>query len=333
MTPSDQKKPAPETQATNGNPASGRAWMTTLENRLAGAESSLNASRTKLLRSILDSAEDNYFLSSRALAKRYDVDKATIVRSIQALGYSRYAEFAADLRTHFVSRLTPYTLMKSAAREKRSVTDHVEHSLEMDVHNLHALRAGLDARNVIQMAKRLHHARRIMVVGVDFAAGLSYLLAYALVSLGYDAEAPTGSAGNLHQKVSLLGSKDLLIAFSFGRCLQVTVDAIQHARENHVYTFGITDSDKTPVARFSDSYWVASIANPSFHGSYVAPLAAVDALLVACAHIQPERSLALLRRKDLDSQSRWYSPKRGNEGSHRKNKEADHVPQQIQSGS
>ena len=330
---SEEKRSSSEFQ-NNGNLAAGKAWMTTLESRLAQAEPSLNNSRSKLLRDILDNAEDNYFLSSRALAKRYDVDKATIVRSVQALGYGRYAEFAADLRAHFVNRLTPYTLMKSAAREKRSVTDHVEHSLEMDLHNLQALRAGLDARQVIQMAKRLHHARRIMVVGVDFAAGLSYLLAYALVSLGYDAEAPAGSTGNVHQKVSLLGPKDLLIAFSFGRCLQVTVDAIQHARENRVYTFGITDSDKTPVARYSDSYWVASIANPSFHGSYVAPLAAIDALLVACAHIQPERSLALLRRKDLDSQSRWYSPKRASDSSQRKTKEADHVPkQEIHSGS
>ena len=310
----------------NGDLAGRKAWMTTLESRLTKAEANLNPSRTRLLRSILENAEDNYFLSSRALAKRYEVDKATIVRSIQALGYERYAEFAADLRTHFVSRLTPYTLMKSAAREKRSVADHVEHSLEMDMRNLNALQSGLDARHVIQMAKRLHHARRIMVVGVDFAASLSYLLAYALVSLGYDAEAPTGSTGNLHQKVSLLGAKDLLIAFSFGRCLQTTVDAVLHARENKVFTFGITDGDKTPIARFCDSFWVASIANPSFHGSYVAPLAAIDALLVACAHIQPERSLTLLRRKDLDSRARWYSPKRTEESSHRRTKEDTNVP-------
>jgi len=314
----------------NGTDQLRRPWMTTLESRLVQSKS-LNRSRSKLLRSILDSADDNYFLSSRALAKRYQVDKATIVRSIQALGYSRYAEFAADLRSHFVSRLTPYTLMKSAAREKRSIADHVEHSIEMDASNLQALRSSLDVREVIGLARRLHRARRIMVVGVDFAASLSSLLAYALVALGYDAEAPTGSMGNLHQKVSLLGPKDLLIAFSFGRCLQVTVDAVVHARENKVFTFGITDTDKTPLTQFCDSFWVASIANPSFLGSYVAPLAAIDALLVACAHIQPERSLALLRRKDQDSQARWYSPKAAEDRSHtsrRRKRENDHALKQ-----
>ena len=282
--------------------------MTALEQRLAHAQPALNSSRNRLLREVLDDAEENHFLSSRALAKRYAVDKATIVRSIQVLGYKKYADFAADLRAHFVSRITPYTLMKSAARENRSIADHVDHSLEMEVHNLQTLRSSLDAGSVVDMAKRMNRARRILVVGVDFAAGLAYLLAYGLTSLGYNAEAPVASAGNVHQKISLLGPKDLLVAISFGRCLQATVDAVLHARQNQVPTFGITDSDKAPIARFSDFFWVASIANPSFHGSYVAPLAAMDALFVACAHAQPERALAMLRRKDQDSRSRWYSP-------------------------
>jgi DNA-binding MurR/RpiR family transcriptional regulator len=299
--------------------------MTALEQRLAQAQDQLNSSRRQLLQAILDHADDNHFLSSRSLAKRYQVDKATIVRSIQALGYKRYAEFAADLRAHFISRITPYTLMKSAAREKRSVAGHVEHSLEMDLHNLQALRSTLDANDVIQMAKRLGRARRILVVGVDFAAGLSYLMAYALVSLGYNAEAPVGSTGNLHQKISLLGSKDLLIAISFGRCLQATIDAVLHARQNEVPTFGITDSEKTPIGRFCDFFWVASIANPSFHGSYVAPFAAMDALFVACAHLQPKRSLALLRRKDQDSRSRWYSPDPSGTSNRSNAKEDDYV--------
>ncbi len=294
----------------NGNLAERKPWMTALEQRLLDTQSSLSSGRRRLLQDVLDNAEENHFLSSRALAKRYEVDKATIVRSIQVLGYKRYAEFAADLRAHFVSRITPYTLMKSAAREKRSVADHIAHSLEMELQNLQALRSSLDASNVIDVAKRLNRARRIVVVGVDFAAGLAYLLAYGLVSLGYNAEAPVGSAGSLHQKISLLGPKDLLIAISFGRCLQATVDAVLHARQNDVPTFGITDSDKTPIARFCDFFWIASIANPSFHGSYVAPLAAMDALFVACAHLQPKRALALLRRKDQDSRSRWYSPAR-----------------------
>lgn len=297
-----------ENRQRGANGSERKVWMTALENRFEQAKENLSSSRSRLISDILDHAEDTYFLSARALAKRYEVDKATVVRSVQILGYKRYAEFAADLRSHFVNRLTPYKLMKAAAREHRSVADHVDHSFEMEIHNLEALRSQLESTQVIKLAKELNRARRIIVVGVDFAKSLSYLLAYGLCCLGYDAEAPSGSAGNLQQKVNLLGPKDLLIAISFGRCLQATVDALLRARKKGVPTFGITDSDKTPIARFCDSYWMASIANPSFHGSYVAPIAAIDALFVACAHIQPKRSLELLQQKDEDSRSRWYSP-------------------------
>ena len=294
-----------------------KPWMTNLETRFAEAAPSLSGSRQRLIREILDHSEDTYFLSSRALAKRYELDPTTIVRTIQALGYKRYGEFAADLRSHFVSRITPYALMKSAVREKRSVANQIEHTLDMDMQNLNALRSQLDVKRVVEIAKRIDRARRVLIVGVDFAASLSNLLAYGLVSIGYDAEAPVGSAGNLRQKVLLLGSKDILIALSFGRCLQDTVDAVVCAHDNRVPTFGLTDSEKSPIARFSDSAWITSIASPSFHGSYVAVVSAINALLAACSQLHPQRSLSVLRRKEQDFRSRWYTPagKSGNRNS------------------
>jgi DNA-binding MurR/RpiR family transcriptional regulator len=288
--------------------------MTTLETRFAEAEPTLSGSRQRLIREIIDHPEENYFLSSRALAKRYDLDPTTIVRTIQALGYKRYGEFAADLRSHFVTRITPYAVMKSAVRDKRSVSDQIEHTLEMDLHNLNALRSKLDVKQVLGIAKRIDRARRILAVGIDFAAPLSYLLAYGLVSIGYDAEAPVGSAGNLHQKILLLGPKDLLIAISFGRCLQDTVDSVIRAHDNGVPTFGLTDSEKSPIARFCDGSWVTSIASPSFHGSYVAVVSAINALLVACSQLHPQRSLTVLRRKEQEFRSRWYAPPVGKTG-------------------
>lgn len=308
----------------NGKSHEHKPWMTPLESRIAKAESNLNPSRRQLLKRILDNSEETYFLSSRELAKRHQVDTATVVRTIQVLGYERYADFLADLRSHFVSRITPYTLLKAATHERSSLAGRVEHSLEMESTNLNALRSNLHADQVIDMAKRIHRAHRVVVVGIDFAASLSTLLAYGLVSIGHDAEAPEGSTGNLQQKVNLLGPKDLLIAISFGRCLQDTVDSITGAHKRSVPTFGITDSATSPVARFSDSFWVTSISNPSFHGSYVAPLAAINALLVACAHIHPQRSLAVLRHKEQEFRTgtRWYSPANTEES--RKFKEDDH---------
>jgi DNA-binding MurR/RpiR family transcriptional regulator len=280
----------------------------TIEARLAAAQGRLNPARRRLVQATLDSSDETHFLSSRALARRLKVDPATIVRTIQTLGYERYADFAADLREHFISHITPYRIMEARVREKGSLEDHVRQSIDRDMANLNQLRSGLDPARVVDLAKRIHRAGRILVVGVDLAASLSGYLAYGLTPLGFDAEAPTGTTGALRHKVRLLTPKDLLIAISFGRCLRETVESVLLARDRKVPTFGITDSDTTPIARKTDAYLLASTVSSTFAGSYVAPHALLNGILLACAELKAGRSLKLLRQSEQEylSGPRWY---------------------------
>ena len=71
------KRGARQSRQTSGTP---------LEVRFARTE--LSRQRRQLMRAILDNPEEAYFLSSRELARRYSVDAATIVRTIQALATS-----------------------------------------------------------------------------------------------------------------------------------------------------------------------------------------------------------------------------------------------------
>jgi DNA-binding MurR/RpiR family transcriptional regulator len=281
---------------------------TPLEIRYAKSQAKLSRSRKKLLGMILENPGDTFFLSSRELAKRYGVDAATIVRTIQALGYGKFAEFVVDLRSHFIMRITPYTALKAASQERRSPADRIRHGVEMDLRNLQSLRTGLDPERIIALSKLVKRARRIMVVGIDLAASLSWHLAYGLVHLGFPAEAPVGGTGNVQRRVRTLSSKDLVIAISFGQCLRETVEAALRAKKQGVPTFGITDSERTPIARVCDNFCLASVASPSFGSSYVGPMSVVGAILIACAHTQTSRTLALLRRSAEEDRAdhRWY---------------------------
>jgi DNA-binding MurR/RpiR family transcriptional regulator len=298
-----------EAVKSNGNsPQNTGGAQTPLESRFAEAQTNLGASRQRLLRRILDEPHETYFLSSREMARRYAVDSATIVRTVQAMGYEKFADFAHDLRNHFVTQITPYTAMKAATQKNRSVADYVSQNIEQDLENLNHLKANLDVNKIVEAAKQIHRSRRIIVVGVDFAASLAMSLAYGLVRLGCDAEAPTGSTGVVQNKVRIMTEKDLLVAISFGQGLRETIEAAQRAKRRNVPTFGITDSDKTPIARFCDEHIIASIARTSFIDSYVASVAVINAILVACAHSQPKRALELLARteKEYSSGARWY---------------------------
>jgi DNA-binding MurR/RpiR family transcriptional regulator len=288
--------------------------QTTLERRFSRAQADLSDSREKLLLMILQNPEDTFFLSSRDLAKRYKVDAATIVRTIQALGYAKFADFAADLRAHFITRITPYSLLKAASREKRTLADRVHKSLETDLRNLQSLQSSLDAQRIIDLSKLVKRARRIVVVGIDLAASLSWHLSYGLMSLGFAAEGPVGGTGNIQKRVRALTSKDLLIAISFKQGLRETVEAALRAKKQGVPTFGITDSSDTPIARICDSFCTTQVTNVSFANSYVAPMALLGTILVACAHTRTARTLALLQRSEQEDRAdhRWdWSPANG----------------------
>jgi DNA-binding MurR/RpiR family transcriptional regulator len=300
-------------ESSNGR--DGSVSASALETRFTEARSQLNPRRQRLLRAILDSADETCFLSSREMAKRFRIDATTILRTTQVLGYASFADFAADLRQHFISRITPYTVLKAATKEKRSVEDHIEHSLDKALENLNTVKSDLDRQGVIAVAKSIKRSRRVVVVGLDFAASLSYYLAYGLLALGFDAEAPVGS-GNLQYKVEVLTSKDLLIAISFGQCLRDTVDSVLRAKKQGVPTFGITDNNTSPIARYCDAYLITPVVSPSFLVSYVAPVAAISAIHVACAHIDPKRSLNRLRPTDREYAAghRWYREPKGSNG-------------------
>ncbi len=302
--------------STNGNGPTADDGRTQLEERFLEAQTNLSTSRQRLLSQILAEADETFFLSSRELGRRYSVDSATIVRTIQAMGYKKFADFAHDLRNHFVTQITPYTALKAATRKKRSVADYVSRSVDKDLENLNALKARLDVIKIVEIAKQINRTRRIIVIGIDFAASLAMSLAYGLVRVGRDAEAPTGSTGSIQNKINMMTEKDLLIAISFGKCLRETVEAAQQARRHNIPTFGITDNDRSPIGLVCDQHIIASTDRASFIDSYVAPTAAINAILVACAHSQPTRALKMLQQFDKESASgkRWYEDKRTAEG-------------------
>ena len=86
----------------------GKAAPTSLEVRFA--QSQLSRSRRQLIRAILDNHEEAFFLSSREMARRYNVDAATIVRTAQAW-LRTLCGFRGRPPQHFVTQITPYTVL------------------------------------------------------------------------------------------------------------------------------------------------------------------------------------------------------------------------------
>jgi DNA-binding MurR/RpiR family transcriptional regulator len=133
------------------------------------------------------------------------------------------------------------------------------------------------------------------------------MLEYQLTVLGLPVWSAT-TTGEVVHRIRQLGKADLLIAASFRRGLRQTVEGMKQARENGAYCVGITDSLASPLCEVAHEHHITSVDSASFGASYVAPVALLNMLMVACANYRRSRTLLLMKKVKEEQQHgfRWY---------------------------
>jgi RpiR family carbohydrate utilization transcriptional regulator len=267
----------------------------------------LSPRRQELLRPVLENPRAYVLLSARQLAHRLKVDPATAVRVTMKLGFGTYREFQHYLHELSVSQATSLDVMQTSKAKGSSLSAHVREGIDRDVGNLQRFRNATDADRIALLAKKIHAAKKIIILGGDLATNLVGFLHYHLILLGLPSVTATSSGEAAHLTRSV-GKGDMVIAVSFRRGLRLTVEGLRQARANGAYCVGIADTLISPIARFAHECFIASVETPSFGASYTAPMCLLNAILTACAHYDSRRSLNLLKKAAEEQRTgfRWY---------------------------
>ena len=269
--------------------------------------SRLAPKKQELIRPLVENPGEYLFLSIRALANKLGTDTATTLRMVRTMGFSGYPEFRRYLHEVTIAHATSLQSMLSASAKDSDIPTHVHDSLSQDQKNLGGLRNSVDAERLGALAKRIWSAKRIVLVAGDLAASLVLYFEYHLSMLGL----PVFAAVNPGRIVTVLRSaskNDLVIGISFHRGLRQTVEGLRQASSKGAYCVGITDTLVSPIIRFSDEFFLTSVATQHFGDSYVAPTALINVLLGACANYRREHTLRLMREAEQDEQRgyRWF---------------------------
>lgn len=222
----------------------------------------LSHKRQEIIRPVLESPREFVLLSVRSLASRLKSDPATIVRVVRVMGFSGYREFQRFLHELSIAHATSLDQMRASSSRDSSIPAHARESLEKESRNLLALRNSLEYKRVEILARKVYGANRILLIGGDLAATLVAYFEYHLSILGFTVltATTTGRAAHLSRNI---GRGDLVFAISFGRGLRQTVEGLQTASARGAYCVGITDTFVSPIARFADECFLASVESPS----------------------------------------------------------------------
>jgi DNA-binding MurR/RpiR family transcriptional regulator len=136
---------------------------------------------------------------------------------------------------------------------------------------------------------------------------LGLYLDYNLGTLGLNTVAAI-TPGEIVHRVRHVNNRDVVIAISYGRGLQQTVEGIKLAHEKGACCVAISDTFLSPLARFADDFFVTSTEHLSYADSYVAGMGLLNALLVACANVHRRRNVSVLKKVAQEQRTgfRWY---------------------------
>lgn len=272
-----------------------------------GLVRTLSPKRQEVIRPLLEHPRKYVLHSLRDLAKELDSAPATLLRIAREMGFPRFHDFRRYLHELSVAQATPLGVLESS-RGDSGLTGRIEESIHGDMANLRGLSHSLDMKRLLALVKRLYAAEHVLILGGDMAESLARFLEYNLTVIGIRAVA-VSSAGEIGHRLRQVTKKDVVIGISFRRGLRQTVEGLRQARSRGVYTVGITDSSISPVARYASEYFVTPTEGPLFAGSYVAAMALLNALLVACSNYQRGRTLEILKEAEKEQRTgfRWFS--------------------------
>lgn len=266
----------------------------------------LSEKRQSIIRPVLESPREFVLLNVRDMARRLGTGPATVVRIVQGLGFPGYKDFQHYLHDLSVTSATILDSMQAGGASSRT-PKFLRGSRKQIQQNLDFVLDQVDLQQVLDIAKRIHEAKRIFVLGGDMASVLVEYLEYHLTIAGLPATSVTTAGRSTHLMRST-GEGDIVIGISFRRGLRMTIEGIQRAKANGAYCIGITDSMLSPLARFSNELVIVPTNSLSFAASYVAPMALIDLITAGVGNLRRKQVVDRLREADFEQKHgyRWY---------------------------
>lgn len=266
----------------------------------------LNLSGGKLSkghRKIAEFIEAHYdkvgFMTAARLGQVAQVSESTVVRFAIACGYEGYPQLQKALKEIVRHRLT--SAQRFAMAGSLSPETLPQELLRMDMNNIRATIETLDTQLFSKVVEEISAARRIYLLGLRSAAPLADFFGYYLHYIFDDVRIMSGAINDTFEAIARIQAGDVMIAVSFPRYSNRTLESMRFARSRGATVIGITDGSMSPLHEVSDLCLDARTDISSFADSLAAPLSLINALLAALG----ERNRDRVRRNFAELEQVW----------------------------
>jgi DNA-binding MurR/RpiR family transcriptional regulator len=264
--------------------------------RLSEHGASLAPAGRRVLRFIDQNRATVLASSAMELAASTGTSDATVVRSVQALGFAGLGELKQALVATIIRPSTPADDMRRTLEDVGENTARaVDLVLETHDEALIALRTPEARARIVAAVSSLHPAERIVVFGIGPSAALASYVSILLERSGRRVKTLNTTGIMLADQLLDLRSGDALLALAYGRAYREVLAVFGEARRLNLPIVLVTDNPDSKLGNSSDVVLAAQRGRTERVALHGATLVGLEALVLGLTAANQKESLTALQ--------------------------------------
>jgi DNA-binding MurR/RpiR family transcriptional regulator len=235
--------------------------------------------------------------SAANLAAAIGTSDATVVRTVQSLGFSGLPELKRELAASLQRATTPADDMGRTLSDVGGDTDKaIDLALTAHAEAIKSLQRGRARATLTKAVQTLHPAGRVVVFGVGPSAPIAHYASALLSRYGRRTHILDATGSALADQLLDMSAGDALLVMAYGRAYREITAVFAEARRLHLPVVLVTDSLDEQLARQADVVVPAKRGKAGRAALHGATLATLEALVLGLAAADQRRSMDSLHR-------------------------------------
>lgn len=232
--------------------------------------------------------------SAASLGARIGTSDATVLRTVQTLGFASLAELkSAILNSGSVS--TPADDMRRTLVDLEAATGQaLDGILQAHADGLDVLRSEKCRAQMAAAVRVLDGASRVAVFGIGPSSALAAYVSTLLARNGRRSRTIGATGSMLADQLLDLAKGDVLLILAYGRLYREVRAVFAEAKALGLPSVLVTEADDTPLAKLADICVAIPRGRPGQVALHGATLVGLEGLVLSLAAARPDAALASL---------------------------------------
>ena len=261
---------------------------------------------------ILSNFQEVLFLTAGELASKINTTSSSVVRFAKEIGYSGYPALRKDLRNVISKRLNINGQSEKAKQykplEEKNIIDM---SIANDLNSMNELVKMKDNNKIETFIRLILQSANKYIVAFRTSYSLGHLLYFKLRKIVPQVMLVTNSDQGIYDVLKDINPNDLMIAISFPRYTNLTIDLARYVSSRGAKVVSITDGRISPLYKISEECLFCPYKGFTFYNSNVAAMALINAIIGRIFNMHYQSAIQNLKKEDqiIEDFNIWFKEK------------------------